>query len=309
MMRVVGSLADLEPVPQRAVIINCGTKWVTTLALASTLRNAACPVLLIDCESSDGSRAHFEALARAHAMTFDWLGWPLRPHGVALDALFGEIPDDRVLLVDSDIELLSPDLVPGMRAALAEDARAYGSGFVHASEWLGGPASRRGYYVERMWIPFTMLRTSIVRDALRSGASFADRRVFRPGFATLIGRGLQQLHVVRHARSRAIARPARTAPTPAVPSAESPAYFEFDTGADLHQLFRADGYVLAEPTSGGWGDVRHFHGVTRASLIGGRRALARHWLGMAFNDTPQAMIASEVRERLARAYGIPSNPT
>jgi hypothetical protein len=76
-MRVVHHLADLPSAPVRAVIINCGTRWVTSLALVSTLRNTDNPVLLIDCGSEDGSEAHFRALARRLALDFDWLSWPL----------------------------------------------------------------------------------------------------------------------------------------------------------------------------------------------------------------------------------------
>lgn len=56
---LIQSLSDLAPEPERAIIINVNTKLVTTLALLSTIRHAGMPVLLIDCESTDGSLRHF----------------------------------------------------------------------------------------------------------------------------------------------------------------------------------------------------------------------------------------------------------
>ena len=102
----IDKLSALPVADEYAVIINCGTKWVTTLALLSALRHAAMPVLLIDCESCDGSRAHFETLAQQNELSFHFLAWPLRPHPQALDELFANIPATKVLLVDSDVEIL-----------------------------------------------------------------------------------------------------------------------------------------------------------------------------------------------------------
>ena len=55
----INNLSDLPRSRERAVIINVGTKIVSPLALLSTLRYAGMPVLLIDCESKDGSLDHF----------------------------------------------------------------------------------------------------------------------------------------------------------------------------------------------------------------------------------------------------------
>ncbi len=60
-------LKPIEDVPhteKRAVIINCGTKEVTTLALLSTLRHTEMPVILIDCDSKDGSLEFFVDIMR-----------------------------------------------------------------------------------------------------------------------------------------------------------------------------------------------------------------------------------------------------
>ena len=83
---LIKTLAELGARDEQAVIINVGTKLVSTLALASALRFAGMPVLVIDCESDDGSFAHFSALQSR--LNFDLLAAPLRRHSAALDWLF-----------------------------------------------------------------------------------------------------------------------------------------------------------------------------------------------------------------------------
>jgi len=197
-MTPIAVLADLAAVPERAVIINCGTKWVSSLALLSTLRHAACPTLVIDCDSRDGSRAHFERIARDLALRFHWLEWPLRPHPEALDVLFREAGDNRLLLVDSDLEIRTAVVIAEMRQALDDDPKAYGAGFAHGPSRMGadhGLAPDSGYYAERMWIPCVLLRVSHIRAALARGVSFANRRVF----PSVRGRGVEaRLRSIAH---------------------------------------------------------------------------------------------------------------
>ena len=54
-----------------------------------------------------------------------------------------------------------------------------------------------------------------------------------------------------------------------------------------------------------WGDVRHYHGVTRAGLAGGARRVARR-LGIICdqNETPQSEVMPQVCARLAADYGV-----
>lgn len=276
-MLVIARLHDLPPVKELAVIINCGTKWVSTLALASALRHAAMPVLMIDCESGDGSEAHFAGLARKHGFTFFWLSWPLRPHPDALDQLFAEIPAKFVLLVDSDVEIRTSAVIETMRAALAAHADAYGSGFLQRGEWLGPPQhllpARTGYYAERMWIPLTLLRTSVVRDAFLAGSCFAARRPFfeiggHPRISRLLGYrfrvpGLRYLRLPRSANGAASAV-----------DGVRPAFIDYDTGADLHHFLVAGGHSYCALPDTLWGDVHHYHGVTRARIGGTFRHLA-----------------------------------
>src|SRR5215472_5401835 len=94
------SIRDLKAADAQAVIINAGTKHAATLALLSALRYAGMPVLLIDCESKDGSLEHFSRLMETHE--FDLLSAPLKSHGGTLDWLFDVVPAEKVLLIDSD---------------------------------------------------------------------------------------------------------------------------------------------------------------------------------------------------------------
>lgn len=147
-----------------AIIINVNTKLVSTLALLSTLRYAGMPVTLIDCQSTDGSLEHFKEMQKHH--DFDIRHMELREHGKTLDIIFKSIDADKVLLVDSDVEILSDEIFSFMREQL-EDGRVFGAGFKNGPEWQG-----KTLYCERAWIPLVMLKTEPVRRALANGISF-----------------------------------------------------------------------------------------------------------------------------------------
>ena len=84
-----------------------------------------------------------------------------------------------------------------------------------------------------------------------------------------------------------------------------PAFIEYDTGADLHQRLQQEGYSVARLPAVLWGDVRHYHGVTRAGLTGRARRVA-HSLRLASIDggTEEASVARDIRLRLSDVYGI-----
>lgn len=305
-MRPRASLCDLAPVRERAVIINCGTKWFTSLALASTLRHARCHVVVIDCESNDGSRAHFERLGEA-GLAFDWIEWPLRRHPAALDVLFRELRDERVLLVDSDAEIRDRRVIDAMRSALEADPRAYGAGFAHGPCWMGGehglPPST-GYYARRMWIPCVMLRVACVRDALVAGASFADRRAFTP-----LRHAKRKVHWVvwraKRWKPRGASSPTLVAPAPAEGPARDAVFVEYDTGADLHAVLVDRGASFAALSEALWGDVHHVHGVTRATLVGRLRRIASHLrLAERGGSAVDPAAGQQSRMRLAGEYGV-----
>jgi hypothetical protein len=300
-MRIITSLADLPERKRLAVIINCGTKWVSTLALASVRAATDMPILLIDCASKDGSFAHFSALAQRHRLPFFWLDWPLRKHGDALDALFREVLVEEVLLVDSDAEIREPHVLSAMLETLSADPQAYGAGFLHGPEWLGqvnGLPERIGYFAARMWIPFVLLRGAAVRAALAHGASFIQRRAFvefggRPNLSRWLATrfwipGLRGIGLASR-----VGEPSR------------PAFIEFDTGADMHRMLGELGYRFAGLPPDLWQGIHHYHGVSRSALAWTRRKFAQR-LGLVAmaNDTSQNAIIDEVRLRLADRYSI-----
>jgi hypothetical protein len=306
-MREIGDLRDIGPIPAIAVIVNCSTKLVTTLALASVLRRTRLPVLVIDCESTDGSRGHFAALAPRLERDFLWLPMPLARHGVTLDAVFDAMPAREVLLVDSDLEILDGRVVEAMAAALASAPDAYGAGFLHRRAWLAaqhGVRDRIGRYAERMWIPLVLLRTQAVRRARAGGASFAQRRDFAefPGHP-LLSRwagmrlwipGLRDLLPPRHAAGG----------DPA-----APAFVEHDTGALVHAELLAEGLRFAALDESLWGDVHHFHGVTRSGLARRIDRFARRWRVITgATGTAQDAVGAMVRERLRSEYGLAVQP-
>ena len=154
------SITQLEKRPEQAIIINVGTKEVSTLALVSALRYAAMPILLIDCESDDGSFQHFNELQSQ--LNFDLLAAPLRRHSGALDWIFSEIRSEKVLLIDSDIEILNDDIFVFMRRFI-DGENVFGCGLIEGPNWMSGQQGfmRHGLFEERMWIPLTMLKVSI----------------------------------------------------------------------------------------------------------------------------------------------------
>jgi len=307
-MHRLATLDELPALPALAVIINCGTKWVTSLALASTQRHAGLPVLVVDCESTDGSSEHFARLAPALPAPFYWIDRPLRRHGVTLDALLAELKSPRVLLVDSDVEIRTATVVRAMQDALDHHPRAYGAGFLHPGQWMGaqhGVAPCVGFHAERMWIPLVMLRTAAIAEVLRSGASFAQRREYRGGPRNA---ALARAWGARH-RLRALRRGRRSVAAGDASSNRcagvEPSFVEHDTGADMHRALLARGYELASLDVALWGDVAHFHGVSRTKLRHRiLRALERTALLRPVTPSPEPDLIDAVKRRLAQDYGV-----
>jgi glycosyltransferase involved in cell wall biosynthesis len=274
------------------VIINCSTKELTALALVSALRHGSLPVTVIDCESTDGSVACFTALQRE--LPFAIAHMPLRRHGVTLDRIFRETTRDALLLLDSDAEILDPRLVPAMRDALTPGV--YGSGFLHAGEWLAanhGGGDGKGWYAERMWIPCVLLDVNAVREALDAGLSFRQRVVGNempqwPWLATLL-----RLRF-RIPGLRALALDGLGASRREYGSVK-PHYVYRDTGADLHDyLINRKGLAFADLGRDWWPTaVAHRHGATRRQLRPGMR-----------NAADVGVSRADAIERIAKVYGV-----
>lgn len=283
-------LHELPSADVRAVIINVNTRWVTTLALMSALRNVALPTVVLDCQSTDGSLAHFQDLMRRHP--FDLLSVPLQSHGTALDTIFAQIPARQVLLIDSDVEVRAARTPQRMLQALASD-EVFGAGFVHQGGWMTSHKQPYGWYVERMWIPFTLLSVAHVRDALAHGQSFLAQTVINE---FLPSQTLARL-LIKRFRIPGLRR-VRLAPLDRFRGqyfGQRPAFVAFDTGATLYQHLRyARGYRFeALPWQMNDEDLTHFHGVTR--LLLNRRD--RHGAGL-------ADISAAVAQRLRDVYAL-----
>ena len=292
---IVQSLSDLPAIENRAIIINVSTKWVTTLALLSALRHAQMPVLVIDCESRDGSFEHFKVLMQRYS--FDLLRAPLKPHGLTLDWIFGNIQAENVLLIDSDAEILNRVILEIMEDAM-KDPRFFGAGFTHGPEWLtktqtGLDHTRLGLYQERMWIPLCMLNTVKLRQALADGFSFIDRIQYNdlPQFPRLSKRLFNRFHNKKLANTRLrFLDPFRRTYYNSKPS-----YIHCDTGADIFQHLRYTlDYLFAGLPAHMHGKyVSHFHGVTRKVLD-----------PKDFNSTSLDSIMDCIFTRLREEYGI-----
>jgi hypothetical protein len=276
-----------------AIIINCSTKEQSALALVSTLRHARLPVTLIDCESTDGSGEFFRALQRRLEFRLDAM--PLARHGDTLDRIFRVTDRERLLLVDSDAEILRDDVVPAMQASL--DAGAYGSGFLHRGQWLGANhlvGGEVGYYAPRMWIPCVMLAVAPVRAALVASASFRAHVVCNevpqvPPLARLLYwrfrvPGLRRLML------------RRLEPLRRTHFGVRPHYVYYDTGASLHErLTVRDRLGYADLGNERWPHaVRHAHGVTRRRLSWFMR-----------NAADVEATRREAVERIENVYGVP----
>jgi hypothetical protein len=286
-------LKDLEPRAEQAIIINVGTKLVSTLALASALRHAGMPVLLIDCESDDGSREHFAQLKSR--LEFDLLAAPRRRHSAALDWIFRQTPAEKILLIDSDVEILNGELFAFMRSFI-DEPRVFGCGLIEGPNWMTSQPgfARHGYFEERMWIPLTMLRTAPVREALAAGHSFAERQVFndfapsrlvsrlfgslRYRLPALRGRQLRPLDVFKESHHGL-----------------KPWLVWYDTGAALYQHLKYErGLQFAGlPAEFHERFARHFSGVTNNLLHPGRE-LGAHL----------ASVEDYAHRRLIDEYGI-----
>jgi len=292
------ALSDLPRVPEIAVIINAGTKYVTTLALLSTLRYAQIPALVIDCESRDGSFDWFRALMAGHAFWFTQA--KLKQHGETLDWIFNGVSAERILLVDSDVELLNAEMLSRMRAMLDSEPRLYGSGHVHKARWLERHyctdfvlAPGIGYYMERPWIPFALFRTEPIRDALSNARSFMHRLVLNdvpqlPLVSRVLWKRFRWDYFRRH-RLASLDLLRRNY------DGGKPSYVSYDTGADIHEFLTQRGWKFDGVSEDDvpW-SVRHFSGVTRSILSESPTADA-----FRANDAHPIVI-----ERLRQEYGV-----
>lgn len=289
---LIETIADLQPVAQRAIIINHNTRAVTFLALLSALRHAQVPVLLVDCASTDGSMDFFTA--KMHQYDFDLLQAPLHKHGLTLDRLFGQLNDEQVLLIDSDAEILDNNIIGFVNKHIT-DPQVFAAGFLNGPGWLtgadfAGTSYANALYAERPFMPLVLWKVQPVKAALQAGYSFADR---------MVNNEFAQLPPVLTGICRRLYGFLRREP---------PWYFRkryylsyprmvyFDTGAMLYHYLRYERMLffvnLPEPCHSEY--ITHFWGVTRNTINTADRHTGTH---VRNND-----IAAVVAERLWSIY-------
>jgi glycosyltransferase involved in cell wall biosynthesis len=304
---ILQDIGDLPPVEEQVVIINVNTKIVTTLALLSALRYAEMPILIVDCKSTDGSYEYFSRLMKD--FRFDLLSAPLKRHGLTLNWLFSCLPSKKVLLIDSDAELRTSEIIK-LAHEYIDDENTFGFGFVDGPCWWArheiaqlfqeAPDPPRGYFEERPWLPFVMFKTSIVREAIQAGYSFVERTVYND-FAPsqFISRILMKRYHFSFFRNSKLAW---LNPFKRSFHGHKPSWVLYDTGAEIYQYLKyGRGYdFVGLPVRFHPRYVSHYWGVTRL-LVYPRDTYIQ--------GTPLTKIQSAVLNRLNEAYGFSPEQT
>jgi hypothetical protein len=265
----IEALDDLSPTEIRAIVINVRTELVSTLALASVKKYSDCPVLLINCEPTESSRAYMGELSNQFG--FDVLNWPARPHGHALDQLFQESKDTFLWLVDSDSEIMKPSVFPRILSDLRCNEGVFGAGYVQGPGWLTEKEKTgdgNALYQERPWIPCAAFRVSHLREAIEHKVSFIDRTI----------RDEIELSVLRFGTTDFDAIPIDL--------------IYCDTGADIYQWNKhVKDRVFLGPNVAVNSDVNHYHGVTRLFVAPAQT-----------NGARLDEISKEIKEKLINDY-------
>lgn len=292
---LLSKIEDLIESEERAIIINCGTKELSTLALMSALRYADMPILLIDCESNDGSLEHFSALTKDY--DFDLLSAPLQGHGITLDWLFKKIKAKKTLLIDSDLEILNHSII-GFIKDYIDDERIFGCGFVHGPLWmdsssLTGTLYDGAYYQERPWIPLTFLKTSHISAALDAGYSFKGGFIYNDfnlsnKFSRTIAELRLKLPAFKKFKLPSLFRDSY--------NGSKPSLVYCDTGAAIYQYLKHNKKLdfVGLPARIHERFCTHLDGSTRKKIFNA-------------NDSDKSSISSvenHAKDRLLKTYGI-----
>ena len=256
-------ISDLPLVSERAIIINHNTKLVTTLALLSTLRYASMPVLLVECESSDGSLEHFQSMMGHNK--FDIVKAPLRTHGQTLDWIFEHVLSDKILLVDSDLEINNSCILDFFKEYIDEPS-VFACGFLNGPGWLNNPAFGDldgALYHERPWMPLVLFKVDPVRQAINNGRSFNafrwDNEYSLFPLLSFIRAKSRVMRVLLRKGPQSLRRTFYGA---------KPSLVYFDTGAHIYDYLRyiRKSYFVGLPEPIHPKYVTHFFGVTRHVL-------------------------------------------
>lgn len=167
---ILSGLLDVYTEEELGVIINCGTRLSTTLAILSANKYLGMPILVVNCPLPNVASDMGYFIRLQKTADFDLIELPLRKHGETLDYIFSNIKAKYVCLIDSDVEILNDEAIKHMKLHARED-NVFGAGFTQGPA-LGIKAKRKGYYIERMYIPFTYLNVGYCREAIQNGVSF-----------------------------------------------------------------------------------------------------------------------------------------
>lgn len=275
------------------IVINCDTPHLTLLAAKSFVEACPYPLLILDCSRDNSMRALADR-AGLLSQRCAVIKWPLAKHGITLDKVIVRLNCQYLYLLDSDAEITNPALPARMLADLQAYPDAYGAGMLHRETSLDAThlyPDGMAIYRERMWIPFVLLKSDVVRSVIRDGISF-ERQVEYPNYFSnlrllnsIVGR-LQRVGVL----SSKIRR-------------RGEKVSEFDTGALVHRELLRKGRSFVESQGVAEG-VIHLHGATRRVLPSvARRILTLLGRRLPENSTDVSDIKDYALNRLRNKYG------
>lgn len=275
------------------LMIDCGTPLLSLLAAKSFIESSPHTLLILDC-SRDRSISEMAGRSGLPPERCVVVEWPLAKHGITLDRVVERLDCEFLYLLDSDAEIIDPTLPDRMLSDLVGNPNAYGAGMLHRAAPLAEAhlfPQGMAVYRERMWIPFVLLRSNLIRRAINDGSTFAQRTEY-PGYLgkwsllnTIVGR-IRRLGLLRHSAGQ-----------------DDRVVSEFDTGALLHEELLRRGHPFVE-TRGVAEGVIHLHGATRRALPSlARRTLALLGLDLPGNSTTIPDPDGYALDRLRGIYG------
>lgn len=262
---IINNLSDLNKVQERAVIVNVNTKLVTTLALLSTIRHAKVETLLIDSHSTDNSFDHFKGMMKS--LKFDMISTELRNHGQILDWVFKNARSEKMLLVDSDLEILDPYIINFCRRYI-DEYNVFGCGFTNGPAWLTDDEYKnsnlfKALYIERMWIPLTFLRVDPIQMAINDGKSFVNIEINNDytmfPFFSKLRKGNRLFFKLFKNGPSCLRNPIHFI---------RPHLICYATGAQIYQYLKYEKFLffVGLPESASEKYVHHYRGITRNTL-------------------------------------------